>query len=410
MAELLLWQWSTAVQISSAALVAIFFVAFRRSTGRREVIWWMVAWLANGLALLVTWVFWFWQPQGLWLPGLQAAYTLLKSAFIAAMVVGAWAFARNKIERPITLSFLLPPLILVCFGGWWAQTIPQLGMLQASVIALALSSGALICWTAPGQGLLWLGIGFLLRALLAAGEFAAYAWKANADPSTLPDYVGIFLAAHSSFDTGAEWVIALGAVLAVAHRTHTELERSHSELHQAHESLKRIAERDPLTGIYNRRMLPQLIERVRAQGARLLFFDLDDFKAINDSLGHDIGDACLRRFAEALESRFGEAMGVVRYAGDEFVVLLPDSQRHQLADRLDHLRQDLAANDAGVPAIGFSVGDTAIEPGDSPERALMRADKLMYLDKAERRRFPRSAKVSPIRPLLSDPPKPSEAS
>ena len=91
MAELLLWQWSTAVQISSAALVAIFFVAFRRSTGRREVIWWMVAWLANGLALLVTWVFWFWQPQGLWLPGLQAAYTLLKSAFIAAMVVGAKA-------------------------------------------------------------------------------------------------------------------------------------------------------------------------------------------------------------------------------------------------------------------------------------------------------------------------------
>ncbi|MBD8525235.1 GGDEF domain-containing protein [Pseudomarimonas arenosa] len=405
MAELLLWQWSTAVQISSAALVAIFFVAFRRSTGRREVVWWMCAWLANGLALLVTWMFWFWQPQGLLVPTLQAAYTLCKSAFVAAMVVGAWVFARNRVERPLTLALVLPPLLLTFLGGWWVQSIPQLGMLQASVIALALSSGALICWTAPGRGLLWLGIGFLLRALLAAAEFAAYAWSATAEPGSLPSYVGIFLASHSSFDTGAEWVIALGAVLAVSHRNHAELDASHAELHQAHEALKRVAERDPLTGIYNRRMLPQLIERVRQHGARLLFFDLDDFKAINDSLGHDIGDACLRRFAQALQSNFGEATGVVRYAGDEFVVLLPDTLSSDVASRLDHLRDDLAANDVGVPGIGFSVGDTPIEPGDSPERALLRADKLMYLDKAERRRVPRSATVSPIRPPRVEPPK-----
>ena len=398
MIELLLWQWSTAVQISSAALVAIFFVAFRRSTGRREVEWWMVAWLANGLALMVTWVYWYWQPGGLWMPLLQATYALCKSAFVAAMVVGAWAFARDRVDRRLTLALVIPPLLLTFFGGWSAQTIPQLGMLQASVIALALSSGAVICWTAVDRGLLWLGIGFALRALLAAAEFAAYAWKAGADPSTLPDYVGIFLASHSSFDTGAEWFIALGAVLAVAHRTHGELHNSHQELHAAHEALKRVAERDPLTGIYNRRMLPQLIDRVKHQGARLLFFDLDDFKGVNDQLGHDVGDACLCRFARALESSFGEAAGVVRYAGDEFVVLLPASAGSQVASRLDTLRTQLAANDSGVPGIAFSVGDTAIEAGDNVERALLRADRLMYDDKAERRRLPRPATVTPIRP------------
>jgi diguanylate cyclase (GGDEF)-like protein len=174
-------------------------------------------------------------------------------------------------------------------------------------------------------------------------------------------------------------------VLAITQRIHAELAHSHAELGRAHAELREAAERDPLTGLYNRRMLPTLLDLAASRGSELLFFDLDDFKRINDGDGHEVGDACLRRFAAALRGRFADALALVRFAGDEFLAIVPDSARAGLATRLDALRAELAAPEQGGPPWRFSVGAATVTPDRDIHAALHEADLAMYRDKAARR-------------------------
>ena len=114
------------------------------------------------------------------------------------------------------------------------------------------------------------------------------------------------------FDGGAEWLIALGCVLALSDRVQRELRQTNESLLEAQEDLRRVADRDPLTALDNRRTLPGALRSVQPEGALILFFDLDGFKQINDSYGHHAGDLCLKRFAEALRESFRPRDFVVR--------------------------------------------------------------------------------------------------
>jgi diguanylate cyclase (GGDEF)-like protein len=385
MEELLLWRWSTAVQISSALLVAVFFLVFGRSSGRSELRWWVAAWVANGIALLVTWAFWFWQPSEFPSRLMLVAYLSSKSLFVVLILLGTQEFIRPGSAARWLRPAVLAVLLLAVTGGVLGIGLNAIGTLQASTIAVLLAAAALLCWRAPAQGLGWLAIGLALRALLALAEAGGYGWRLFGDGEALPAMVNVFLAVHSSFDTGAEWVIALGCVLAITQRIHAELARGHAELGRAHAELRDAAERDPLTGLYNRRMLPTLLDLAALRGGELLFFDLDDFKRINDADGHEVGDACLRRFALALRGQFTDALALVRFAGDEFLAILPDSARAGLPARLDALRTSLSAPEPGVPPLQFSVGVSSVAPGRDIHDALHEADLAMYRDKAARR-------------------------
>src|SRR5690606_33693858 len=102
-----------------------------------------------------------------------------------------------------------------------------------------------------------------------------------------------------------------------------------TERKQMEQKLNYLASPDPLTGLLNRVKIQEELEREVArarekgtQGA-LHVFDLDNFKGINDTVGHQTGDAVLRRVAAALTSRLRERDRAARFAGDEFALLLP---------------------------------------------------------------------------------------
>ena len=164
-----------------------------------------------------------------------------------------------------------------------------------------------------------------------------------------------------------------------------------SQLKRAETALARQATHDPLTGLPNRRLLlDALIDALKLLGrghrtgtVALMFIDLDQFKMVNDVLGHDAGDALLKTASQRLRNAVREHDIVARFGGDEFVVLL-----QHVADRgelHDVARRILAALEvpihvAGSEAkVGASVGiATATGPDDDPDALVRNADAAMY--------------------------------
>lgn len=170
-----------------------------------------------------------------------------------------------------------------------------------------------------------------------------------------------------------------------------------ARLHAAAEDL---AFRDDLTGLFNRRLLSHLFDHwwtdLMAEHGRLalLMLDLDGFKEVNDTRGHLAGDAVLRRTAEVLRHTFRGDDILVRFGGDEFVVLLPGAGQTE-ADRLGErarqalLESALGASDEvadGTPPVSFSLGVASFpEDGGTGEEVLEQADRRLYSEKRERR-------------------------
>ena len=386
--ELLLWRWSTSVQITSDLLIAVFFVVLSRSVGRVELRSWVSAWVANLAALSITIVFWLLQPQSkLVFAVVSSMYIFAKTLFVVLLVIGTAGF----IERRAALvghgrvpygKVVVGVAIFSLLGGLAARSINILGVIQATTIAVCLTTGAvfLIRNKTPAYG--WLATGFVVRALLAAAESLAYATQLSAGDLASSKTVAIYLASHSSFDTGAEWMIALGCVLTLYRTIQKELVQSNSELSSAKDDLQALLDRDQLTGVFNRRALPAMLRESQATGATILFFDLDDFKKINDTHGHLIGDECLKRFARALQESFRVGDHIIRYAGDEFIVVAPEIEPASVAERIEIVRGHLRFMPADGPRIEFSVGLAHLPVQGDPEAALRAADEAMYRDKA----------------------------
>jgi diguanylate cyclase (GGDEF)-like protein/PAS domain S-box-containing protein len=151
--------------------------------------------------------------------------------------------------------------------------------------------------------------------------------------------------------------------------------------------LEEMSHRDPLTGCYNRRHLERQRDELERPTARwaCLVFDLDNFKAINDTYGHEEGDRVLQGFAHFLSRHHRPDDLLVRTGGDEFaLVVRADSEGE--AEGVSKRLLDAAALDS--PA-GFSMGVAYRKPGESLEVVLSRADRTMYAARGRRLRKPR---------------------
>jgi len=120
------------------------------------------------------------------------------------------------------------------------------------------------------------------------------------------------------------------------------------------------AETDPLTGLLNRRAMEERVRHLREAGKpfALAMADLDHFKRLNDSFGHDTGDRALRTFARVLREALRDADVVSRHGGEEFVIVLPEMDALAAAPVLHRIRQKLreAVGTALIPAFTVSIG------------------------------------------------------
>ncbi|WP_062018408.1 diguanylate cyclase [Aureimonas sp. AU4] len=156
-------------------------------------------------------------------------------------------------------------------------------------------------------------------------------------------------------------------------------------------SVDRLATTDHLTGLWNRRHLEAVVRQVieeKLDGLHWLCIDLDRFKSVNDTLGHEAGDLVLCAAARRISMIAGDDAFVARVGGDEFVVLLSgDRQRARIvAGRIADALQQAIAVPQGTARIGASVGTTAICSHDTIDGIARRADERMYARKAVMRK------------------------
>jgi diguanylate cyclase (GGDEF)-like protein len=153
-------------------------------------------------------------------------------------------------------------------------------------------------------------------------------------------------------------------------------------------ALGRAARSDALTGVLTRTGLTFELDHDDG-GYGLLFCDVDHFKEINDSLGHEAGDRVLQVVADRIRRQLRSGDLIARFGGDEFVVVcrgLDESSLEPLADRIRRrLDGTVDVGRCGVTPVSVSVGAIRVAPGEPFDHALQRADAEMYRVKRDRR-------------------------
>ena len=176
--------------------------------------------------------------------------------------------------------------------------------------------------------------------------------------------------------------------LAAAQRKVADAERDIEAMRNELEQVKAMLHQDPLTGTMNRRGIDEAFRqeasRCDRHGASLCIaiIDLDNFKALNDSLGHQAGDRALTHIANVVTHTLRPSDRVGRFGGEEFLLLLPDTSLSQSASVMARIKRELAAQPLAEACtrvkITFSGGVAQRNPRESLDAIVARADAALY--------------------------------
>jgi diguanylate cyclase (GGDEF)-like protein len=289
--------------------------------------------------------------------------------------------------EPLAVTILLATFATALVGLALMPDGRVLGVAQLAIILVG--AGLFLPWSQRWH----------LAGMAAAGSMAAaFAVSPLADPLPAGDsmnvVVAVLMAAATSTVGHALWQARLRSMLeqqfALRHLSrYAQAQEAHvTELNR---ELNRVARRDSLTGVGNRRALDEAIIHLLDQGDRLrpirfalVLFDIDHFKAYNDEHGHLAGDAALGRLGQILRrATRGEDLAF-RYGGEEFLLLLPGVDLNGAIAVAERVRIAASDDQAGsLPAFTISGGVALCDPADGrdPEPLLRRADAALYLAK-----------------------------
>ena len=175
---------------------------------------------------------------------------------------------------------------------------------------------------------------------------------------------------------------------------HNQIKQQFAQLQQSHQEMESLAQHDALTGLPNRRLFLDRLEKAIARARRssqplaLLFIDLDKFKDINDCFGHEAGDAVLQSVAKRLSAQVRDSDTVARLGGDEFVVLLENidscDKVAEVAAKLSNSMHEPLPYANQFLNISMSVGVSLYpQDGETLDQLINNADRAMYQAKAD---------------------------
>jgi diguanylate cyclase len=241
-------------------------------------------------------------------------------------------------------------------------------------------------------------------ALMRFGQSVRFAQSETSDHRGAIGTQVSVLAAHAAQERNAETLrlIALSeAMLGRLEAIEQAMQRSRAESDDLRRSLAEArleADIDHLTGLPNRRAFERRFAmaagtaRQRGEPLSVAFCDVDHFKSINDTHGHEAGDRVLRMIGAVLGERASDTCFVARHGGEEFVLLLPGHNKPSALEKVDAMRRQLASRNlinraSGKPfgRITFSGGIAEVTEAEDDRSALARADAALYRAKQEGR-------------------------
>jgi diguanylate cyclase (GGDEF)-like protein len=169
-----------------------------------------------------------------------------------------------------------------------------------------------------------------------------------------------------------------------------ENESLREELERKNKLLEELAATDPLTGLYNRRHFGRVHEQLFAEAARYqadlacVMIDLDEYKPINDTYGHAVGDRLLVEIGRVISSHMRRMDVAARYGGDEFVLLLPRAGTTEAASVIERVREQFRNSSAMIlnrkEGVTISAGIASLRSGSAanPDQLLAQADAMLY--------------------------------
>jgi diguanylate cyclase (GGDEF)-like protein len=355
----------------------LFFLLLARHDRRGYLRDWTYAWIAQlaALALLFAGP----EPGSPQSPGL---FLLLEGLHGVLLCAAAHRYARGVPMGWLPLLSLLP----IAVGIPWASRLfdgPRpLQAAAGGILAATHVAAAVLLWSPRRQN--GMGLRLVTNLLLILG--ALHVAHAVIFGAPLPEaQVWVDYQNVAPFTTLLlQMLLALGMVLAAMETGQRDLAAANEKLEEAQRRLKILADTDPMTGCFNRRVFRDLVDEVRADPKRasgsILVLDMDGLKALNDSKGHSAGDQAIRRTADAIRSHTREGDLVLRWGGDEFVVVLPGASMEEGARR----SEGISAAIVGL-GLGASVGLCAYGPEHDIVLAVREADRQMYEVKAARK-------------------------
>ena len=370
---------SIAVQFTVATTLLVYFLFLRSTVRLEEVRLWSAAWFADAVALAS--ILFASVPGGGAMPLRLTLFLYLagKTGFAVLMVSGARNHVRPGAEpriRPRPLAILIAVWSLAISAMAAEIAVGQFA--ESVMVGFVLAAGGWVVLRNPRSAASrGLGVAFILQS----GVFLFYAVILS--PTLFGHPILLPLMPYSSFlDSWVELVLGLSCLAAVADRSEEQLRYANRELLESQNRLSHMVDTDPLTRLANRRAMRPFMDRARSTGATLIFIDINNFKMINDRFGHAMGDAVLQRLARLLTETFRPQDAVMRYGGDEFLIIAPQMTRESVVPRIARIRSIMAASDDVTPAASLAIGVSELEVGGDPSAALVRADHLMYHEKS----------------------------
>lgn len=184
-----------------------------------------------------------------------------------------------------------------------------------------------------------------------------------------------------------EAYIAKDQALANLEQLHLEIEKKQTELMEMNTILVELSVTDKLTGLKNRRFFQEKLEEQitlyneTGKIFSLLILDIDRFKKVNDTYGHQVGDEVLVQLAQVLTTQARETDIAARYGGEEFVVILPNTDIEESKIIAEQLRQSVELSQWKTGSITVSIGIATFTTEDSDATILKNADQALYASK-----------------------------
>jgi diguanylate cyclase (GGDEF)-like protein len=336
---------------------------------------------------------------------------------VAVLLLGAVAslaalYLQVVIEatNPVDLAFL--PLMFVLFLGMGVALVYRPDKLQlvenAAYLMLVLYGLSMLVFqvrfTLPElhtftETMFWFPMLYLVAYLL---HRRAMAFRIAAGIWLLALLLGLlytpFAALWRSQDAGAFNALLQFYISGIVY---VMLLYAFSRIEESYAENRMLAYLDHLTQLPNRRygeaVLVQLFRQVREHGGTfsVIMLDLDGFKKVNDRHGHDVGDRVLKRCALLIQRYLPRGARVIRWGGEEFLIVLPDYDEREARRVAEEVRRGLEnAHHEGVGTVLASLGVAGCRPGDTLDLLIQRADQAMY--RAKQAGGNRVATVAPL--------------